>query len=328
MPYNSVTTRANAAGLIPPQYSQEMATGTTESSAVLRLAKRLTDIPAGIKTMPVLSALPFAYFVTGDNSTKQTTQITWANKNVTAEELAVIVPIPQAVYDDMASSGFAFWDSAKPYITEAMGIAIDQAVLYGVNIPASWITDIGSATGILGLCGAASPSHSISLAARVDLYDALMADDAVLGTLEQNGYIASGWIGHTSLKGKLRNTRNADGDPIFKPGANAQNGAFATGELDGAPILYPLNGAIDSSKSLAFAGQWNQLVYGMRQDISYSFSDQGVIQDGAGNIVFNLFQQDMIAMRIVMRLGFSLPNPINRMQATQANRVPFSVLTA
>ena len=187
---------------------------------------------------------------------------------------------------------------------------------------------LGSATGLLGLCGAASPSHSISLAARTDLYDAMMAEDAVLGVMEQNGYICTGWIGHTSLKGKLRNTRNADGDPIFKPGANAQNGAFATGELDGAPILYPLNGAIDSSKSLAFAGQWNQLVYAMRQDINWMVADQGIIQDGAGNIVYNLFQQDMIALRMTFRLGFAVPNPVNRMTATQANRVPFSVLTA
>jgi len=56
--------------------------------------------------------------------------------------------------------------------------------------------------------------------------------------------------------------------------------------------------------------------------------DQAVIQDAQGNIVYNLAQQDMVALRCVMRLGFALPNPINRLDATAATRCAFSVLTA
>jgi HK97 family phage major capsid protein len=322
MPFNSQISRANMAGLVPPEYSNELLTGTTEQSAVLRLARRLRDIPGQVKTMPVLSALPLAYFVTGDNGLKQTSQATWTNKNVTAEELAVIVPVPQAAFDD---SNFPIWDAVKPYIVEAAGIAIDQAVLYGTNMPTNWATDIGSATGIVGLATAAS--QNISLAGRTDLYDALMADDGVLGLLEADGYLASGHIGHVSLKGKFRNCRDSDGNPIFKSGSNLGQ-SFATGELDGAPILYPLNGAVLSASALDIAGQWNQLVYAMRQDINWMVADQGVIQDGAGNIVYNLFQQDMIALRMTFRLGFAVPNPINRMNATAATRCAFSILTA
>jgi HK97 family phage major capsid protein len=299
-----------------------MLSGTTENSAVLKLAKRLTDIPASIKTMPVLSALPTAYFVSGDNGVKQATSMTWANKNITAEELAVIVPIPQAVFDDM---NFGFWDTAKPYISEAMGVAIDQAVLYGTNMPSSWTTDIGSATGLFGLATAAS--QVVSLAARVDLYDALMANDGVLGLIEADGYICTGHIAHPILKGLLRNTRDSDGQPIFKSGPSLGT-KFATGELDGAPVLYPMNGAVLSATAYDIAGQWDQLVYAMRQDISYTVADQGVIQDGAGNIVYNLFQQDMIALRIVMRLGFAVPNPVDRMNTNSATRCAFAALTA
>jgi hypothetical protein len=36
----------------------------------------------------------------------------------------------------------------------------------------------------------------------------------------------------------------------------------------------------------------------------------------------------MVALRAVMRLGFALPNPINRIQSVAANRAPFAVLTA
>jgi hypothetical protein len=64
----------------------------------------------------------------------------------------------------------------------------------------------------------------------------------------------------------------------------------------------------------------------MRKDVTYKVLDQAVIQDQAGNIIYNLAQQDMIALRAVIRLGFALPNPINRMNTNAATRFPFAVL--
>ena len=40
---------------------------------------------------------------------------------------------------------------------------------------------------------------------------------------------------------------------------------------------------------------------------------ESIIQDpNTGDIIYNLSQQDMIALRFTMRLGFALPNPVNR----------------
>ena len=61
---------------------------------------------------------------------------------------------------------------------------------------------------------------------------------------------------------------------------------------------------------------------------SFTVATEAVIQDAGGGIVYNLFQQDMVALRMVYRLGFALPNPINRMQADVGSRSPFAVLTA
>jgi len=36
----------------------------------------------------------------------------------------------------------------------------------------------------------------------------------------------------------------------------------------------------------------------------------------------------MVALRAVMRCGFALPNPINRMNQVAATRCPFAILTA
>lgn len=86
------------------------------------------------------------------------------------------------------------------------------------------------------------------------------------------------------------------------------------------------NGALDPTLALQVSGDFQNLVYALRQDITYKILDQAVIQDAAGNIVWNLAQQDMVALRAVMRIAWQVPNPINTVEPTEANRFPFAVL--
>jgi hypothetical protein len=213
----------------------------------------------------------------------------------------------------------------KPEIIAAINVAITQAVLYGTNIPATWTTNLGAA-GIIA--GALAADHNISAAAYTDLYEAIMGEDAggtsgLLGLLEADGFMASGHLAHTTMRRKLRNMRSVDGVPLFLPNMQAR-GQY---DLDGAPCEFPLDGSL-SATYLLISGQWNQLVYSIRQDITWKILDQAVIQDATGAIIFNLAQQDMVALRAVIRLGFALPNPINRMNQTEATRFPFAYLTA
>jgi HK97 family phage major capsid protein len=326
MPYNSIISRTDAAALIPEVVSREILQSVPEQSACMRMGRRLANMPRAQTRMPVLSALPTAYFVTGDNSKKQTTEVNWTNVYIDAEELAVIVPIPEAVLDD---ADYDIWGEVKPKLVEAFGVAIDDAVINGTNIPTSWTTNLGAA-GLIARCTAAS--HTISLAAYTDLYEAIMGEtaagvDGLLMLLEADGFIATGHVAHTSVKGQIRNCRDVNGQPIFKAGPSLGT-TFATGELDGAPILYPLNGVINSATCLDIAGDWTKLVYSMRQDITYKVLDQAVITDAQGAIIYNLAQQDMVALRAVMRVGFSLPNVLNRMNQTALTRCAFATLTA
>ena len=77
MPYNNLVTRANTAALVPEAVSTQMLTTLSETSAVLALG---TNIPLSSSQtrFPVLSALPTAYFVSGDTGLKQTTEAAWA----------------------------------------------------------------------------------------------------------------------------------------------------------------------------------------------------------------------------------------------------------
>jgi len=319
--YDPYISTADVAGLIPIEYTNDLLQKVTEASAVLRLGRRLRDMPTSTRVMPVVSVLPTAYFV-AEAGLKVSTEVNWANKTLVAEELAVICPIPQSTLDD---SGYPIWEQVKPLIEEAAGLAIDQAVMYGTNIPAAWTTALGAHAGIVAL--ALAHSSTLSLAACADMYDALLGESGVLSLLEADGFIATGHIAHTSMRGKIRGCRDSDGQPIFHPGQNVGS-AFATGELDGAPILYPLNGSVVAGSSLMISGQFNQLVYAMRQDINWKISTEGVISDNSGVVIYNLFQNDMVALRMTMRLAVAIPNPINRVQGTEGSRSPFAVLTA
>lgn len=323
MPFNNVISRTDAAALIPEQVSDAILADVAGSNPIMQLARRLPNMARAQQRMPVMSALATAYFVTGDTGLKQTSEVNWENKYIDAEELAVIVPIPQSVLDD---TDYDIWSQVRPALVQAFNVAVAQAVLFGTNIPASWSTNLGAA-GLLARCTAAG--HTLSLAAYADAYEAILGEtaagtDGLYMSVEADGYMVNGNVAHTSVKGILRNLRDANGNPIFKTSVQSP----ASYELDGAPIYFPNDGSMVAASALMFAGDWSQLVYAMRQDVTYKVLDQAVIQDAAGNIIYNLAQQDMIALRAVMRLGFALPNPINRMNQTAATRCAFAALTA
>ena len=55
--------------------------------------------------------------------------------------------------------------------------------------------------------------------------------------------------------------------------------------------------------------------------------DQATIVDpSTKEVVYALAQQDMVALRIVMRLGWEVPNPINGLKEKESERFPFAIL--
>jgi HK97 family phage major capsid protein len=123
--YNNQIDRNDANALIPDDVAREIIQGVPQYSAIMQLATKAPNMPTNQRRIPVLSTLPTAYFVNGDTGLKQTSEQSWANKYFDAEELAVIIPIPEAVLDD---ANYDIWGEIKPRIMEAMGIAFDQAV--------------------------------------------------------------------------------------------------------------------------------------------------------------------------------------------------------
>lgn len=311
--YDSLIDRANdAAALIPEDAAKEIIQSVPETSTCLKSFRRLPNMTRAQKRLPILSFLPTAYFVDGDTGLKQTTEQKWENKYIDAEELAVIVPIPEAVLEDV---DYDIWAEVKPQLVSALGVAIDAAIYHGTNAPASWPDDI--------LTASASAGNTVALGTGVDLYDDIFGVNGVYATVEADGFDIDSNIGAIILKARLRALRDANGNPIFKKAPQDKTRYV----LDGNDVMFPKNGALDATAALLICGAGQEALYSIRRDITYKILTEAVIQDGAGDIIYNLAQQDMIALRVTMRLGWQVPNPINRLQQVEASRYPFGVLT-
>ena len=315
--------RTGAEALMPEEYQREIIQEVTQMSTIMSMGYKAPDMARGQRRLPILSVLPTAYFVNpgpqdrGDIGFKRTSRVMWENKYIDAEELAVIVAIPEAVLDD---SDYDIWAEVKPKLLEAYGIAFDMAVLYGTNAPAVWPTSIVTA--------ATAANHLIvdDGSTSNDLYDKIMSENGLLSKIEEDGFDNSGFVGHLRMKARLRGLRDANGLPIFKSiyKEGMQGGTLYN--LDGESIMFPKNGAIDPDRSLMIAGDWSKLMYAMRKDITWKLLTEAVIQDPTtGEILYNLAQQNMVALRSCMRLGWQVPNPINRVNEDDTTRYPFSV---
>ena len=306
MPYNSLVSRTDAAALVPEQVSQAMITSLQAQSAVLALGNRI-PIARNQVRFPVLTALPTAYFVSGDTGLKQTTEAAWDNKYLYVEEIATIVPIPEAVLDD---AGFDVWASIQPLMENAISRTLDAAVIFGTSAPATWVTEGNLVADAVAAGNVVA--RGTNAASAGDLHGDL---SDLIATLEADGYTPNGAVGNVTLRARLRQVRDANGQMLALP-------------PDIPEVRYALPGLWPTGTNAAelLVGDWSNLVVGVRQDMTYKLITEGVITDAAGNIIYNLPQQDMVALRLVFRAGYAVANPINYQEATEANRFPFAVL--
>lgn len=308
--------RSALSGLIPEPVTREIMQGAIAESAVLRMGRRLANMSSKTQTINVLDALPSAYFVNGEATSdgagdafKQTTKMAWDKKKLYAEEIAVIVPIPEAALDD---ADYDIWGEVKPRLTEAFGKVIDAAILFGTNKPSTW------RTGVVPAAVAAGNGVPISS----DIFSDIMGESGLIAKVELDGFNPNGVMSAIQMRGKLRGLKDTTGQPIFK---SDMQGATRYG-LDGMDMYFPMNGAFDPAQAQMIVGDWSQLVYAIRQDMTFKIFTEGVIQDPTTKaITYNLMQNDMVALRAVMRLGWEIANPVNAYNVDKADPFPFSV---
>lgn len=307
----NMISRQQAEALIQEQLINTIQQDAPKQSVFMGLARKLPNMTSKQTRIPVLDMLPMAYWVNGDTGFKQTSEQAWDNVYITAEELAVIVPIPEAV---VADASFDILGEVQPRVMEAIGQRVDGATIFGVNRPASWRADI--------ITTARQAGNNVAPGSSPNYYDLIMGEGGVIAKVEESGRMVTGALSAMGMRAKLRGLKGQDGHPIFK---SDMQGATSYA-LDGAPMYFPQNASFDQSIAQLIVGDFSQAVYSIRQDITVKILDQGVIQDPSTKaIVYNLAQQDMIALRVVFRMGWALPNPATRMDGDRTS-CPFAYL--
>ena len=304
--------RTDLGGLIPEPVSREIMQGAVENSAVLRIGRRLPNMTAKTQSINVLDMLPMAYWVDGDTGYKETASMAWGKKKLYAEELAVIIPIPEAVLDD---SNYDIWGEVRPRLVEAMGKRIDEAILFGIGKPSTW------RKSVLDTAKDAGAIVTQQTGADADLYQELVGVDGLIAKVEENGYFVSNILSAISMRAQLRGLVDKNGQPIFSS-AMQQSANYA---LDGTPLDFPMNGAWDPTEALMIAGDFKELVFSIRQDVTFKLLTEATIVDPSSKqVVYSLAQQDMVALRAVMRLGWEIPNPVSAYPETLGIYSPFA----
>ncbi len=277
-------TRAEVASLIAEEYGPYVLKSAVAGSAALEAFPRIS---LGTKTthLPVLATIPEASWVTDVDNTgvKPTDQVTWADRTLVAEEIAVIIPVHENTLADATED---ILQEIAEQGGQAIGRKLDLAVFFGTDKPASWVSP-----ALLPAAIAASQTYAVGIGgAEDDLYGSFLQAG---GALADAGFEPTTLVAKRSLSFNLANLRGTDGHPILNGG---NIGQFDT--------TYSKNGGWEADQAVAFVADPSRVRIGVRSDIEVKFLDQATLGTGANAI--NLAERDMVALRFKARYAYVL----------------------
>lgn len=303
MAFNLKVNERDARPLVPEQEIVDgIMSGIRQGSSILPLMTKLPDATSDTGVITALDALPIAYFVDEgvSNGRKQTTSAGWKNIKLHMAEIAVIVPIKQNLLND---AKYDIFGQMRPLLIEQAYKLVDEAIILGKNKPALWRE--GLIPSIINAGKNVAPSTNNTY---TQISDAMTE-------VETSGYDVTGILGGVALKGEFRKgLLDNTGQPL------------ANSEVTELTRVYARNGAWDNTLAKFVVGDFSQAVYSIRQDITFDVFDTGIINDDQGTIIYNLMQDDMVALRMVFRMTWGVPNPINALDSDEATRFPFALV--
>lgn len=266
-------------GFVPTPQATDIIKDTVRGSSILRMAKT-EKMTSDKKKFNVLTDGAGAYWV-GEGERIKTSGSKWIHPTIEAKKLAVIIPVTKEKLEDTTINVFS---ELKSQIAEAFYTAIDSACLFGTNSP--FVTNVYKAI-----------SDNEMIVTDNKNIDIAVSDAMAL--VEENGYDPNGYIGRIGVKNQLRKLRDTNGAPAYVNGTSGS-------ELYAQPIEFVRNGAWDNAKCDLITGAWKYAIVGIRDGIGYEILREATLQgtlDEDGKPL-SLAEQDMVAIKATMRLGF------------------------
>jgi hypothetical protein len=267
---------ANVQQLLPTGVAEDFIGVVEQESMALRLG-RVMRMSAASESIPVVAFRPTAKFVNPQyGGRKPVTEIRWTAVEIRPEEIAATVPVPNAW---IADANFNVEGQVERELANAVAYALDQAILFGVDAPASY-----------------PQGGVVAFADEVEHHDAIIAIGDAMGDLEGKGVLPDGIAAGASIGAALR-------------AAYAENGDFATAPVQriwGLPVARSLAWQPPPD---AIVGGWNFLAIGIREDITYGRSTDGVLFNENGSVAASAFQDNVTLVKIYARIGCAIGMP-------------------
>ena len=267
-------------GFVPVEQAKEIMKEIARGSSILRLSK-VESMESDTKKFPVMTEGPGAYWV-GESERISTSEAKWIFPEMHAKKIAVIIPVTKEKLNDTTINVF---EELKPAIAEAFYKAIDAACLFGTNSPFA-----------KNIFKSAVDADNFIIDGTSTL-DLDVSD--VMALVEDAGLEVNGFAAHYGIKNRLRKLRDGSGNQLFVNGVDQK-------EFYNEPIEFSRNGAWDKTKADIIAADWTKSLVGIREGLDYEILKEATLQGtlGADNKPISLAEQDLIAIKATMRLGF------------------------
>lgn len=269
---------------LPSDISGEILQKTQEESAIMRLARRI-DLPGRGVTIPVITGDPTAAWV-AETGTKPVSNGTPGTKLMQAFKIAVIETFSNEFVRDIP----ALYDALVQRLPAALAGVFDSTIIGATQAPSATNFDT------FANCTAQSILNTSN-----GTYLGLVAADA---DIAGHGGVMNGLAFSAQGRALLLTATDTANRPLFLVSAN-------DGVVDkvlGVPTyfnkhLYKAGASTGSVPAVVgVAGDWTQALYGTVNGVEISVTDTATLT--SGNTTINLWQQNMIAVRAEIEVGF------------------------
>jgi Phage capsid family len=285
----------NADQFLPRGVAQDFIGAIEEASMALALGRTMRMSEA-TESIPIVAFRPQAKFVTpAYGGRKPATEIRWTAVEIRAEEVAATIPVPNAWIMD---AGFDVEGQVERELANAMAWAIDQAILEGIGAPASFPTG-----GVLAFADAVTGP------------DAMDTISEAFENLEAKGIMPDGVAAGASIGSALRGAYQE---------ARALPGVAPANSLWGVPVRRSL--AWEPPPD-AIVGGWQYLAIGIREDVTFGRSNDGVLLNDAGAIIASAFQDNVTLVKVYARIGCAIGMPARAKPGAIEPQKPFAKAT-
>lgn len=275
---DNVTVYENKDGTIPKKYNELILKDIMAGSKVMQLA-RYEEMDEKEKEFEFFAEGPGAYWV-GEGEKIKTSKAKWLTCKMVAKKLGVIVPCSREYLHYKMSD---FFEKMRPKIAEAMYQKFDNAALLNIENP--FPQSLEEAATLAGNTINGGITYGNILA----MEDALNDED----------YDVNAFVSTKRNRSMLRNVHKIENGVIVESLYDRSNDT-----IDG----YPVVNLKALKKGCLYAGDFDYMYYGIPFNMSYKVDESAqlsTIKNADGTPV-NLFEQELVALRVTMDVAFMI----------------------